>query len=125
MDDFVGMLMTKICNIMDINYVDVDDINVAYEKQGENVKQDLMRKMERMSQEDRNIFRTVKDKTGLDLDYIEKIQTRAKDIMNMMNDANIETGEDVVIEEDADNDIPMTWVGEDPDDDNEDDGSGY
>ena len=124
MDGFVTLLMTKICHIMDVNYIDIDELNVEYEKQRENVKQELMRKMERMSQEDRNIFRTVKDKTGLDLDYMDKIQNRAKDIMDLMKNNDIDV-DGAILVEDPDT-IPMTWVGEDPDDGElEDDGSGY
>lgn len=123
MSDFVAMMLTKMCNVMDANYVNIDELKIVNEKQRENVKQDLMRKMQNLSKEDRYMFRTMKDKTGVDLDYLDRMQAQTREILANLKNTDIV---DEQVLEDVPEDIPMDWIGENPDDiEVDDDGSGY
>ena len=126
MAEFVRMLLDKICRSLEINHIDTDKICTEFEKQREHVKQDLMRKMEKFSKEEKVAFRVLKEKTGITNEYLDQIQAQAAALIEMMNH-HTELGD---TNDDPDpqdqEDIPMDWAGENPDDDElEDDGSGY
>jgi len=80
-----------------------------------------MRKMEKLSQEDKQIFYIAKEKFAFNIDYVDEVQKQANEIREFMvqniNDGDVDRDED---------DIPMDWIGENPDEiELEDDNSGY
>ena len=126
MAEFVRMLIDKVCRILETNHVDTDKIRTEFERQREHVKQDLMRKMEKFSREERAAFRVLKEKTGIGSEYLDQIQMQAAALIEMMNRPGQEAEANVDPAPQDLEDIPMEWVGEDPDDiELEDDGSGY
>jgi hypothetical protein len=118
---FNQVILNEIIDYIKINYINIDELQIEFEKQRENVKQELMRKMEKLSQEDKQIFYIAKEKFAFNIDYVDEVQKQANEIREFMvqniNDGDVDRDED---------DIPMDWIGENPDEiELEDDNSGY
>lgn len=124
MSEIVKSVMDKICKTMETNHVDTSKIKLEHEKQREQVKQELMKKMERFGKDERMAFKVLKEKTGYSNDYLDKIQNQGRDLLDMLN--REENPNEGGRESPTGEDIEMVWEGENPDDiELEDDGRGY
>lgn len=110
--DMVTMILNKVYTMIDFNSLDIERLQTEFEKQKESVKQEVARKLEKFNQDDKNLIRFIKEKTGIDMAYMKDNETENIQEHNTDTDAN--------------DDIILEWVGENPDDDEiYDDGSGY
>jgi hypothetical protein len=135
--ELMRMLLNRARTTATAVHVDLEEIRSEFEVQREHVKQDIIKKMERLTREEKNAFRIMRERIGFSHHYLDPFQAAQQLISEARvleqedkQKVNLEQGADDIAsahaaQEDQDNNS-MRWEGENPDEiELDDDGSGY